>query len=555
MHEPIPTSGLAVIDAIDALLQPFNRSDAPGLVIGIAQNGRSLYRRGIGMASLEQGVANTPRTRMRIASTSKHFTALAVLLLAEDGRLDIDDAVQKHLPELPQLGANGPTLRQLMNHTGGWRGHDELWCIVNGLAFQPRGLGLPAMVRQGELNFEPGTRMVYSNGAYFMLAKIIERVSGQGFDAFMKARIFEPMGMADTESVASDLDVRAGLAGLYVPASGGQWQRGIYPCELEGGGSLVSTLDDMLRWLAHLRSSDKTVGSASSWAQMLAPTTLSSGAVVPYGLGLFRHAYRGVEVIHHAGGVIGGTSQMLTVPAHGLDIMVMANGAAISPPALAYQLIDLLLADALSEPPEERTSASAFPALVGQRYHAPATGSVIGFADVAGKLGLSWQGFTALPLRQRKEDLWLAAQDLAINALELDVSGGDATRAPDTLVLREGGHLQRFERLPETAPDIAWLAPQLCGDYRSADLDASAQIERTNDALQMTVQGRHGRQVGRLQALSHEVMTFTPCDPLLAALGGSSVLNIERSAGRVVGLRLDSLRTRHIHFARQETHA
>ena len=201
---PLPDTAAAeaaALAAIDALVAPFNRGDAPGMVIGIARNGRLLYRRAVGMASLEMGVANTPTTRMRIASTSKHFTALAVLLLAEDGLLDVEDPVQKHLPEMPALSANGPTLRHLLAHTSGWRGHDELWAIAHGLTFTEPGPGLPAMARQSELNFEPGTQMVYSNGGYHLLAKIVERVSGQSFNDFLKARIFGPLNMPDTASV------------------------------------------------------------------------------------------------------------------------------------------------------------------------------------------------------------------------------------------------------------------------------------------------------------------------------------------------------------------
>jgi D-aminopeptidase len=199
MSQPHPSTSLpdtaCALAAIDALVAPLNRSDAPGLVLGIARHGRLLYRRAVGMASLEMGVALTPTTRMRIASTSKHFTAMAVLLLAEDGLLDVEDAVQKYLPELPQLSANGPTLRHLLTHTSGWRGHDELWAIAHGLTFTLPGPGLPAMARQSELNFEPGTHMVYSNGGYFLLAKIVERVSGQSFNDFLKARLFGPLGM------------------------------------------------------------------------------------------------------------------------------------------------------------------------------------------------------------------------------------------------------------------------------------------------------------------------------------------------------------------------
>ncbi|MGJ7545835.1 serine hydrolase domain-containing protein [Variovorax sp. LT1R16] len=547
---PDTASALA---AIDALVAPLNRSDAPGLVLGIAQHGRLLYRRAVGMASLEMGVSLTPTTRMRIASTSKHFTAMAVLLLAEDGLLDVDDAVQKHLPELPQLSANGPTLRHLLTHTSGWRGHDELWAIAHGLTFTLPGPGLPAMARQSELNFEPGTHMVYSNGGYFLLAKIVERVSGQSFNDFLKARLFDPLGMADTASVQTDLDVVPGMAGLYMPAPGGGWRRGLYPCELDGGGSLVSTADDMLRWLAHMHGSEKIVGSEKSWALLSAPTTLSSGSKVNYGFGLARHPYRGVEIVHHAGAVLGAQSQMISVPTHGLDIIAMVNGTPVSPGALTLKVIELLLGDALA-PPEVRPLVSAFPALPGQRYHAPSTGSLLGFADVAGKLAMSWQAGEARPLNQGDGKLWLGLQDLPTNDLVLDTADIDPQRAPEAFVLHEGGQPRRFERLPETAPDAVSLADALCGDYTSPDLDATAQMAMVDGKLRLTVQGRQGQHAYVLTPLSADVMTLVSVDPVLSQMG-KSILNVERRDGRVVGLLFATTRSRNIHLARQEPRA
>ncbi len=541
--------------AIDALLQPFNRSDAPGLVVGINRHGRPLLRRGLGMASLEHGVANTPRTRMRIASTSKHFTALAILLLAEQGRLDLDDPVQRHLPELPRLGTGGPSVRQLLNHTSGWRGHDELWVLAQGLALQPRGISLAAMARQSELNAEPGTRLIYSNGAYHLAALIVERLGGIGFGEFLRARIFEPMGMVDTESVASDLDVRPGLATLYIPAPGqaGGWRRGLYPCDFEGSGSLVSTLDDMLLWLAHLRGATKTVGSDATWAQMLAPTVLRSGERVPYGLGLAHHLHRGLDVIHHNGAVFGGSSQMISVPAHGLDIMVIANGAPVAPAPLAFRIIELLLGEHLAEPPEPRAAAGDHPGLVGRRYHAPGSGAVVGFAEVGDRLALSWLGGAPVPLRQRGGGLHLGFLDLAQNAVEIDLEGVDTTQAPQTLTLREGGESQRLQRLPDTPPEPATLAAALCGSYTCPDLDASAQIASRAEGLLLTVQGRHGQMFAHLAPLSDDVLAIVPTDPLLARLNASSIFNIERAAaGRVTGLRFDGARTRRLRFLREE---
>ncbi len=561
MPESIPTSPDPV-RAIDALLEPFNRSDAPGVVVGIKHRGRWLCRRGLGLASLELGVANTPRTRMRIASTSKQFTALAILLLAEDGKLALDDAVQHHLPELPRLSAEGPTLRQLLSHTGGWRGHDELWALAQGFSVAPAGIGLAAMARQSELNSEPGTRMLYSNGGYRMLALIVERLSGLSYGEFLRTRVFAPLGMVDTESVASDLDVRPGMATLYLPeltpaGATGRWRRGVYPCEFEGGGSLVSTLDDMLAWLAHLRSEVKTIGSASSWAQMLAATTLASGEELPYGFGLVRHPYRGVEVIHHNGAVLGGASQMITVPAHQLDIMIMSNGAPVAPAQLAFSFIDLLLGDALTEAPPPRAAAADYAGLVGARYHAPESGNLVGFDRVGDRLGLSWLGSSPIPLRESEDGrgLWLGFLDLASNRIDIDLEGVDTSTAPpQDLTLREGGPLQRLHRLPEASPDPAALAPQLCGRYRSPDLDATAQIERDAAGLLMTIYGRHGQMQGRLKPLSDAVMILTPVDPLLAAMSPGTLVNIERRAdGQATGLRYDSMRTRRLRFQREET--
>lgn len=557
-----PTSSAADLSkAVDALLEPLCRSNEPGLVVGIRLEGRLLYRRGFGLASLEQGVTNTPRTRMRLASTSKHFTALAIQLLAEDGKLDIDDAVQRHLPELPTLGgAAGPTLRQLMQHTGGWRGHDELWTWANGLNMQPAGTSLAMMARQSELNFEPGTRMIYSNGGYRLLALTVERLSGLSFAEFLRRRVFEPLGMLDSESVPSVLDAREGLAGLYLPVLGApagaktRWTRALYPTEFEGSGSLVSTVDDMLIWLAHLRSERKTVGSVQSWEQMLAPTTLASGEVSPYGFGLVRHPYRGVEVIHHNGAVLGGGSQMITVPAHGLDITIMTNGCAANPAATAFKLIDLLLAEQLpvsAEAAVPRVAASAFPGLSGQCYHEPESGCLMRFGEVAGVLGLSVHGGPVLPLRKRGESqVWLGVVDMATSAFEVELEGVDPARAPDTLAVRDGGRQLRFRRVAEAAPEVAALAPQLVGTYRSPDLDADALIAFDGALLTLTVQGRHGQLRFRLQPVSDAVLLIVPTDPLLAALANSNVVNLERAGGRVVGLRIDSIRTRHMRFTR-----
>jgi D-aminopeptidase len=540
------------VAALDDLFQPLNRSDAPGLVVGVAQHGKTVYRRGFGMASLEHAVANTPWTRMLIASTSKHFTSVAALLLAEDGKLDIDASVRTYLPELPVLKGE-PTLRQLLTHTGGYRCYLDVGFMSDGMAIKPKGTALAVQVRQGDVNFAPGDKMIYNNGGYQLVSLVIERVSGMSFERFLQERIFTPLAMINSASVPSDFEIHPGVATLHTPVppeQGGGWRRGIFPSEEgRGDGATITTVDDMLRWLAHLRSPHKIVGSAHSWQQMLAPTTLNSGLVNPYGLGLMRHGYRGLQVIHHAGGAVGGSCQMITVPSQALDIIIIINGAPVSPMEMGYKVIDAMLGDTLPAPPEPRAEAAHFRPMLGTRYHARESGLVFGFSEGAeGRLGLNFLNGPPVPLRDEGELLRLGFEDLAIGPLALNTAqlARDGA-APATLELRESGRGEHFERLPETPPALAEAGAPLVGRYQAPDLDAEARVRLDGGKLSMQVFGSYGTNHLELEALSADVFAFRSTDPSLPLFG---VLGVERNQGRVTALRMNTWRTRHMKFER-----
>jgi len=543
--DPAPATGLA---AVEALLAPFARSDAPGLVVGIARKGKLLLRRGYGLASVELGVANTPATRMRIGSTSKHFACLAALLLAEEGKLNLDAGIRGILPELPPLEGE-PTLRMLMSHTGGYRCYLDLGFIADGVAIKPKGVALAVQARQIGVNFRPGTQMIYCNGGYQLLSQAIERASGLPYDRFVEARIFAPLGLHDTRSVASDFEIHHGLATLHVPLPDGGWRRGIFPSEeLRGDGGLISTVGDMLRWLEHLRSPHKRVGSAETWRQMTTPARLADGTLLPYALGLMVHRYRGADVIHHAGSVVGGSSQMITVPSHALDIIVMNNGALANPTELAWKVIDALL-DAELGPAVERADAAAYGPMIGARYFAPASGRVLGFAEVGGKLGLSFCETPATALAVDGTELVSPLQEraygpLALAANEMACPKGEA---PVSISLREGGSRERFERLPAAPPAPAVAGAALLGRYRARDLDADAEVRLHDDQLVLCVFGRHGVNRMTLQPLSNDVFGWRIAEAALPLMG---VLCVDRAGGGVTGFRVNSPRTRRLHFAR-----
>lgn len=538
---------------LDALFAGLDCGNAPGLVVGVARHGEVLYRRGFGLASVELAVPNSPRTRMRIGSTSKHFTCLAALLLAEEGKLALDAGVRGYLPELPELPGHDvqPTLRQLMQHTGGYRCHLDAGFLADGMAIKPAGQALAAHLRQRQVNCAPGERFIYNNTGYHLLSIAIARASGMAFEAFLAERIFAPLGMMDTASVPSDFELQRGMATLHVAQPDGAWKRGIFPSlEIRGEGGMISSVDDLLRWLAHLRG-PKRVGSDASWAEMLTPARLANGYQIPYALGLMRHDYRGVEVLHHAGGVVGGACQMLTVPAHALDIVIMANGAPAKLLDLSRRVVDIVLGEPLLAPPSRGELASAdHQALLGRHYHSRATGFSASFVDVDGVLALQILNQPAQPLHRWGDLARTRFEDTASGPFDVDLAaraGHDA--APPTLRVSEGGNADDLALLPAMPPAAAAAGRELVGRYHAPDLDADACVQFEGDVLRLRLRGRFGSTSVALEALADDVFAWQ-MDGLDLPMRG--MLGVLRRDGRVRALRIDTMRTRQLLLEREE---
>jgi CubicO group peptidase (beta-lactamase class C family) len=255
------------------------------------------------------------------------------MLLVEAGLLSIDDSPRRVLPELPAW-AEAMTVRQLMAHTSGMRDSLDLAMLTAGPgAPGPEDAQLRMLAAFETVNFPPGASWNYNNGGYVLLSVIVERLSGQRLEDFLRERIFAPLGMVDTELRRLDTDLRPNSATLHLPTGDGGWTRGVFGLPVAGEGGIVSTVDDMLRWLAHM--SNPIVGRRSTWDAMRTPLTTHG-----YGLGLNMTKHRGLRTVHHAGGVIGGASQMLKVLDHDLDLVVMTNGQSALD---LYKLVDAVL--------------------------------------------------------------------------------------------------------------------------------------------------------------------------------------------------------------------
>ncbi len=536
--------------SLDAIFQAVNRGDSPGLVVGVAHQGEVLYRRGFGLASIEHGVANTPRTRMRLASITKHFTCLAALLLAEEGKLDLDAPASKILPELPAMQGM-PTLRQFMTHTSGYRCFMDM-AYVSGVAKLDKGWGLAMQFRQTDVNFAPGTSQLYNNGGYELLSEAIARASGKRFEQFMLERIFKPLGMVDTQSVPNDMMIVPGIATFHAMGPDGSWQRGITPIDdNRGAGAIVTTVDDMLRWMAHLRGPDRVVGSEATWQQMLTVATLNNGQVTPYACGLNRHLYRGVEVIHHGGGLTGVGTQMVTVPAHGLDIIVMTNGAMVNPVQLGWDIIDALLREHLVGTAVAMAQSEPYKHLFGARYHG-SSGMLYGFGDAGGMLGLSFLNSPPFPiLRDRGDVIGFRMEEAGLGPIEFgvaDLAAGPGGGAPAELAVTDTGNAERLKLLPSTPPMLADASPPLLGRYRCHDLNADAQIALEGEQLVLRIFGTLAGRAFAIQPYSDAAFGLTALDPMMP---GFHAMTVEQPSARVESFRVSSGRARRLQFVRQ----
>lgn len=536
---------------LDAIFDKACPADGPGFVVGVARHGELLYRRAFGMASTEHGVANRPHTRMRLASVTKHMTSVAALLLAEEGRLDLDAPASRWLPELPPV-ARKVTLRQFMQHTSGQRCCLEL-AVVAGLRRLPPGWCLKTMFRQRELSFETGRSWLYNNGGYELLSEAIARATGQPFEQVMRQRLFEPLGMRDTASVPNDLVIEPGMATLHQVTASGGWMRGLNLIDdNRGAGAVVTTVDDMLRWLAHLRGPVRTLGSESLWRQLIEPARLRDGSSTAYALGLYRHDHRGVEVVHHGGGLSGVASQMVTVPAHGLDIIIMTNGALVNPVQMGWQVVDAVLGPHLSgeAPPLARSEDWAH--LRGAHYVAD-TGMLLGFDDAAGSLGLRLVNSPPLPLlRDLGTHIGIRVEDTGFGPLRIDkgqLVAGPGGTAPAEIVVAEAGLVERFRRLPGPPADgeAGTVDESMLGRFHSDDLGARGEIAPIDGRLSLTVSAPGGGRVFAMQPLGDDTWGLTATDP---EMPGFYALTAERRRGRVAALRLSTVRARRLRFDR-----
>jgi CubicO group peptidase (beta-lactamase class C family)/microsomal dipeptidase-like Zn-dependent dipeptidase len=334
MPKAVTMSDADAISRVDEMMGDHSGA-APGASVLVIRDGKPVLSRGYGLANLEESQPASASTNYRLASVTKQFTAASVLLLHEDGKLQLDDAIRKWLPELPEA-THGVSIRHLLTHTGGLIDYED---FVPDNAPQVHDADvLQILSKQDRAYFRPGTGYRYSNSGYALLALIVERASGQRFAAFLRERVFQPLGMRNT--VAFEDGVSSVTSRAYGYSREGQaWVRTDQSSTsaVLGDGGIYSSIEDLARWDAALY--DDRLLSKASRDLAFAPATHTDNPSIDYGFGWRITG----ETLWHSGETRGFRNVIIRYPERKLTVIVLTNRNDPEPYATALDIGRLFL--------------------------------------------------------------------------------------------------------------------------------------------------------------------------------------------------------------------
>jgi CubicO group peptidase (beta-lactamase class C family) len=536
---------------IDALFAKWNRPDTPGAVVAVIRDGKVLLSKAYGMADLERGVPLTVDSKMTVGSNSKQFTAFAIHLLAQDGKLSLDDDVRTYVPEVPDFGKT-ITIRHLLHHTSGLRDFFELMELTGwrGDEVVTQEDVLTLIERQRALNFAPGQEHWYSNTNYMLLGLIVERVSGKLLADFARERIFEPLGMKHTQFLHGYGTVVPGRALSYALSNAGGYEYVAFGDSMDGAGGLVSTVGDLALWDRNFY--DGRVGGKDLIARMQATGVLNDGLPINYASGLIVDAYRGRRIVEHGGSGGGFRAQLLRFPEQRFSVVMLANSAEIDCGEMVHAMADIYLDPAVAAArPAARAPATRMKpfreialsrtrldALVGFYAMSPEAG--IEFTQKHGQLMAKSTGWPRLPAYASSEREFFAKDTDA--QFTFDAPGPDGTVAGG--VLHANGVDTPARRVQRPVPPAGALT-KFEGDFYSDELRMVYSVANRNGNLEVTyprgsavldfnAKGEFATGF-RLGAIQYQCDAENHCASFTVTTGDGRVRNLKFN--RVAGLR------------------
>jgi CubicO group peptidase (beta-lactamase class C family) len=360
------------IAQVDALMEQWTRGGTPGAAVLVIHEGRILLKKGYGLANVETKEPIRPDTVFDLASVSKQFTAMAILMLSERSKLSLEDPLTKFFPDFPPY-AQKITVRHLLNHTSGLADYMESLTAEGKInkdwkpgGFEPTSaetMRLLAGVKVGR--FTAGEKFEYSNSGYVVLGQIVGKASGRSLPQFLKENVFQPLGMKST-LVADESRPKIKNRAISYGLDAGKYENADYtPLNLiYGDGNVNTTIEDMYLWDQALYS-HKLV-KAATLMQAFTSGKLNSGKETGYGFGWVTWKYGGLDILSHAGGWAGFRTDIMRIPSERFTVVVLSNFARFSPTAQTKKIARIFLSDKLSLPSVVKVDPTVMKKYVGE---------------------------------------------------------------------------------------------------------------------------------------------------------------------------------------------
>ncbi len=533
----------------DQMMARFDGERSPGAAIRVWRDGRTLYSKTYGMANLAYGIPFEEDTRTNIGSTSKQFTAFAIMLQAERGLLSLDDDIRKHLPELPEFD-HAIQVRHLVTHTSGLREFLNLLRMTGRRLDRGDWIDRTEIIdivrRQPALQNVPGAEWNYNNTAFGLAATIVERTSGQDFHVFMQDNVFGPLGMTGTMVRPSIRHIVPSNSEGYTPTPDGYRQIGDLGGAV-GAGAMYSTIGDLQTWVENF--ANPRVGTRESLDEMMTPFVLNDGEESGYGYGLFIDEQGGLKRVHHGGADVAHRSMLVYYPEINAGITTQSNHAQFGS-NVAYELAAAFFKDAMAaEEGEEEAGAEE-----GGEFD-PDDYDPEDFDEFVGRYALD--AAPTFVLTFTREDETLYTQATGQQRLEIVPTSDSTFRLLDvvasvTFLRGEDGEVQGAilhqngdqpaTRLPDDEAPEEWAPSEgeladFAGRFFSEEIETFYDFAVEDGGLVV-----RQRRLGRIALEAGEEDEFS---------GGGMSFAFERDRnGKVIGFYLSNVRTRDVRFGR-----
>jgi CubicO group peptidase (beta-lactamase class C family) len=523
----------------DEIFRKMDTTVTPGCALSVMKDGKIIYERGYGMADLDHDVPITPHTVFHVASMSKQFTAASIVMLAQEGKLSLDDPVRKYIPELPDFGVP-VTIRELIHHTSGLR---DQWDLLD-LAGWRYSLDLitdddvlSVVSRQKELNFPPNTKHLYCNTGYTLLAQIVKRASGQSYREYTTAHIFEPLKMTSTHFRDDHAEIVKNMAVGYEPAKD-TFKSSITNFDTVGATSLLTTVEDLAHWDENFY--DPRVGGKAMVDQMLERGKLNNGEQLDYAFGLVVGTHRGLKTVDHGGADAGYRSDMIRFPDQHFSVAVLCNNAPANPSDLSRKVAEVYLAKEMKPVEAARVDDTKGVELKPEQlkskvgtYVNPETDDVIRISMKEDKLRLGWgageESYELKAISENQFRVVIFPVDLSFEQLK---PGGPLrlTYKPDDEKADIFAEVDAFTPAAGELKDYA-------GVYSSEEIDPLFEIKAEKDGLV-------------LHRLKNKPDTLKPVtrDFFVGSIG--NLRFVRNDKGEISGFKLSTGRVENMRFRR-----